>query len=237
VLQVYCDSIVTLQTRQLQKRAERQGDADSLSWLLAPLNGRFDIVNGIQRAGAKRVEEVLRRFQYLDESRLKLRPLIETGSAPMYPKRPDTLGGLYKYRRFLDEELESLNTKAGEVLRETNELLKRYKRSPVMRLSGSDHRFHDSLSIEDESHSDAEYHERLAIWVLTKLLQEGNIARIRRCKHCVRWFFAMTDHQRSCSENCRKQGAAVGEEFKLKRKLYMRKYRSDEKEREARSKG
>jgi hypothetical protein len=63
------------------------------------------------------------------------------------------------------------------------------------------------------------------------------VHRIRRCRHaeCRKWFFAVTDHQKYCGDRCRKRDAAQGESFKEKRRIYMRKYRSEEPERNARS--
>lgn len=52
----------------------------------------------------------------------------------------------------------------------------------------------------------------------------AKIHRIRRCHRlqCRMWFFAVTEHQKYCSENCRKRDAQQGPEFKRKRAAYMR---------------
>lgn len=65
----------------------------------------------------------------------------------------------------------------------------------------------------------------------------AKIHLIRRCRRveCRKWFFAVTEHQKYCSENCRKRDAQQGPEFKRKRAEYMRRYRSEEPERNARS--
>jgi hypothetical protein len=46
----------------------------------------------------------------------------------------------------------------------------------------------------------------------------------------------VTEHQRYCEANCRKRDAETGEDFKEKRRLYMKKYRSGEVKLEARAK-
>jgi len=63
------------------------------------------------------------------------------------------------------------------------------------------------------------------------------VHRIRRChrSQCREWFFGVTDHQKYCDGSCRKLDAEQGDAFKEKRRLYMRKYRDDELEREARA--
>jgi hypothetical protein len=59
------------------------------------------------------------------------------------------------------------------------------------------------------------------------------VHRVRRCGECERWFFAVTEHQKYCSDNCRKRHAAYGQSFKEKRRLYMREYRRKEKAQDA----
>ena len=66
------------------------------------------------------------------------------------------------------------------------------------------------------------------------------VHRLRRChmKECRKWFFAKTDHQKYCSKpaTCRQKDAAKGEAFKERRRLYMKVYRREEAERDARAK-
>jgi hypothetical protein len=64
------------------------------------------------------------------------------------------------------------------------------------------------------------------------------VHRIRRCHfpECHKWFFAKTDHQKYCGGNCRQRDASQGESFKRKRRVYMKKYRREEAERDAKAK-
>jgi hypothetical protein len=64
------------------------------------------------------------------------------------------------------------------------------------------------------------------------------VHRIRRCHRlqCRKWFFAKTDHQKYCGDNCRQRDAAQGDSFKEKRRIYMKKYRREEAARDKRSK-
>jgi hypothetical protein len=64
------------------------------------------------------------------------------------------------------------------------------------------------------------------------------VHRIRRCHFpkCCKWFFAKTDHQKYCGDNCRQRDASQGESFREKRRIYMKKYRREEAERDARAK-
>lgn len=54
------------------------------------------------------------------------------------------------------------------------------------------------------------------------------VHRIRRCGECQKWFFAITDHQKFCRDGCRKRRASYGEEFREKRRAYMRHYRREQ---------
>lgn len=64
------------------------------------------------------------------------------------------------------------------------------------------------------------------------------VDRIRRCMlpQCRKWYFAKTDRQKYCGDNCRQRAASKGEEFKKKRRIYQKKYRRDLAQREARAK-
>ena len=64
------------------------------------------------------------------------------------------------------------------------------------------------------------------------------VQKIRRCRvhQCRRWFYAKTDHQKYCGDTCRKRDASQGESFKEQRRVYMKKYRSEEAARDARAK-
>jgi hypothetical protein len=84
--------------------------------------------------------------------------------------------------------------------------------------------------------SGAAFFENRAVqWIVRNI---SAVHRIRRCHRlqCRKWFFGVTDHQKYCVIKCRKGDASQGESFKKKRCIYMRKYRSEEKQREARAK-
>ena len=83
--------------------------------------------------------------------------------------------------------------------------------------------------------SGAAFFENRAVqWIVQNV---GAVHRIRRChrSQCRKWFFAITDHQKYCGDSCRKRDAAQGESFKEKRRVYMKKYRSEEAARDARA--
>jgi hypothetical protein len=90
--------------------------------------------------------------------------------------------------------------------------------------------------IDFNTPSGAAFFENRAVqWIVRNI---GAVHRIRRCHHlqCRKWYFAVTDHQKYCGEDCRKRDASQGESFKEKRRVYMKKYRSEEAERDTRAK-
>jgi len=64
------------------------------------------------------------------------------------------------------------------------------------------------------------------------------VQKVRRCQvpTCRQWYYAKTDHQKYCGDACRQKDAAQGDDFKEKRRVYMKKYRSAEAERDAQAK-
>ena len=79
--------------------------------------------------------------------------------------------------------------------------------------------------------------ENFAVWwLLRQITGDGDtpasILRFKQCHRCSRWFYAVTNHQTYCSNNCRQKDHADSPEFRAKRARYMReKYRPNEKER------
>jgi hypothetical protein len=59
---------------------------------------------------------------------------------------------------------------------------------------------------------------------LVQLIEQGAILKIRRCKQCTSWFLAHVSHQAFCKTSCRIKHFAGTEEFKEKRRKYMRNY-------------
>jgi hypothetical protein len=130
-------------------------------------------------------------------------------------------------------ELQKLNSDLDETLSELNRCMSRYKSFPWV--FHGDYGF-PSLFVSEtfERSNRAEYWEHLSIRILCR--RNGDwIDRVRRCKACERWFFAVVEHQTHCSDRCRKRRAATSDEFRDKRRLYMREYRRREKEQERRA--
>ncbi len=57
-----------------------------------------------------------------------------------------------------------------------------------------------------------------------QLIAQGAIMNVRRCQECTKWYFARFSHQEFCSGSCRGKHFAKTEDFKQKRRDYMRRY-------------
>jgi hypothetical protein len=73
--------------------------------------------------------------------------------------------------------------------------------------------------------------ENLFVHWLLNVRTRGDLSLTRRCRNCRRWFYAVTNHQTSCTDRCRQQIHSRNERFKENRRLYMRRYRKAEQSR------
>jgi len=66
--------------------------------------------------------------------------------------------------------------------------------------------------------------EMQALEVVINLARAGYLNRLRRCIQCQKWLYAKVRHQTFCSMKCQQKQHAQTEEFKEKRRDYMRRY-------------
>jgi DNA-binding GntR family transcriptional regulator len=130
-------------------------------------------------------------------------------------------------------EMLDIQNRANErdgILDQINQRLCRYRWSPQLQKAGR----LPGLNLDFEFHAALEEaYENSCVWWIAELVRQRNILRLRRCAECGRWLWAVKDHQKHCSDDCRKKHATHSPLFKEKRRLYMVKYRRDEKERSA----
>jgi hypothetical protein len=77
----------------------------------------------------------------------------------------------------------------------------------------------------------ADWENSFVFWLLN-LRVRGDISRIRSCRNCEDWFYAVTNHQTHCGDRCRQHFHSTSAVFKEKRRLYMKEYRRLEKARD-----
>jgi len=65
--------------------------------------------------------------------------------------------------------------------------------------------------------------EQVAVWSLTDLASKGLLNMVQQCG-CGQWFFARRADQKACSPKCRHKNYEQTDEFKTKRREYMREY-------------
>jgi hypothetical protein len=63
---------------------------------------------------------------------------------------------------------------------------------------------------------------RIQVECIIQLLTQGTILKIRRCKECDRWYFALVSLQEYCRDACRRKHFANTEDVKQKRRAYQR---------------
>jgi hypothetical protein len=74
----------------------------------------------------------------------------------------------------------------------------------------------------------------LALVKVLHLADKGLLMRVRKCawQECGRWYFARFQHQEFCSGRCQQRAARSTQEWKDKRKAYMKRLRRETKLRE-----
>jgi hypothetical protein len=72
--------------------------------------------------------------------------------------------------------------------------------------------------------------------MILEAFRKGYLSRYRECAQCRSWFYALTNHQRFCKDSCRKRYASKSDEYRGKRRAYMRRYRKDQKAMDEKSK-
>jgi hypothetical protein len=120
-------------------------------------------------------------------------------------------------------------------LDEINEIFALYRGTRVLWVSeqfGLKEMF--GLNSKRLERDDTYYTETRLINYALELLRRGSIQRVRTCRECNEWFYAMTDHQSHCGDNCRQRFASHDPFFKERRREYMKKYRREERERDER---
>ncbi len=135
---------------------------------------------------------------------------------------------------FSSVALEESNAALNAILRKLHKCTARYKWHPVIRHLG--YEVYKFGIVQDwEVRTQEEEWENRA---MARLCGDNGdaVARIRRCKMCENWFYAITDHQQYCRAKCRKNFASSSELFRGRRREYMRRYRESERERDGRAK-
>ena len=136
---------------------------------------------------------------------------------------------------FKFEEIQAINNQLNATLTELNRLARRYRWYPFIRHMGFEMSYPFEVTESWEGRGTGQPWDTFAIWWLCS--NNGKwIDYFRQCKDCSRWFFALAEHQSYCSDACRKRFASQSDEFKEKRRLYMRTYRQSERERDSAAK-
>jgi hypothetical protein len=64
-----------------------------------------------------------------------------------------------------------------------------------------------------------------AVLHIVKLGKDGNLWRVRQCRHCEKWFYARFSHQDFHSTRCQEAEYKASPSWREKRREYMRGYR------------
>jgi hypothetical protein len=214
------------QTRTLQHKPYNETAAESWDWVIWGLNG--DIQSDWKHA-AKRVSSLVLNMKELDAIRETL-----AGEDSKAGSFESTNVFFWPMFAFQNNELELLNNRGRQLSTKVNRQLRFYKWSPGITTPRFEERFREHPQFSERP--EAAYQEKVAVLLLLDELCEGRINRFRVCRQCERWFYGVAAHQISCSEACRKKYGSTSEDFKAKRREYMKKYRKQEQAKNKRAK-
>jgi len=132
----------------------------------------------------------------------------------------------------LGQDKKALDAEIGEIMEELYARVSKFRCAPLVLYCGEpdqcfDVQYRFVVTKETASEGGA------VAWLVEHI---DTAHRIRRCHRlqCRKWFFAITDRQKYCTDHCRKTDAQQGPEFRKRRAEYMReRYRPTQKERDA----
>lgn len=218
---------MTLQATELRKKTWAQEEAERARVTVDVLNDEYSAP--ISRQFRYSISEDLVTF-LVDLKRIEeIRRELLKSEKVRDPKPPS--GGWPEHRvshvedlawpklTIRDAALEALNDEGHRVMTRLNKGLSRFRTYPSL----SSRRL-TPIRITRRWTSPE---ERILGWNIENVLdylQKGLIERLRICDEpdCKRWFFAITNHQRYCTEACRIRHVAQSQSFKEKRARYMR---------------
>lgn len=184
-----------------------------------------------KQARVQRIERLIELLQEADRLEEALRPAYTRGKYPSDYVLDDRSASGW---RFTATDMQKINDRHSLTVRKINQLLRRYWWQPMVQSYGQ------LTGLQADpwpgTAGKALPWENRAVYFVLELISLKLLQRIRRCRECNDWFCAVTEHQVSCGDNCRKRFSSKSPEFKNKRKLYMRDYRKRDKERERREK-
>ena len=172
------------------------------------------LLNGKPSKASQRVTSFIEACQ-------RVIALHESLRRPLYPEQ-------FAFTPQMKAQLEE----TASVINELNARLSEYKWLPVVRYLASPSRCFD-VRFEILASNKGVTPECHAVSFVLENIHAAN--RIRRCHRleCRKWFFAVTEHQKYCGDDCRKRDAQQGESFKEKRRLYMKRHRREQAELDA----
>jgi len=205
-------------TRQLHIKTERRRWADAAHHrVLKQLNEQPESPSCVRVIGflqcLKRAETL--RLELHETEKADSRSRVETN----YSEDPF---GPEEYDQFHDKEPRQKELRECFVSLERH--LERLRWSPAIRSCGGFSYLCDTYTW---SSGTVDEWEHWATLLLLRQLKGAGMAgapimRFRQCRQCSKWFYALTDHQLSCSKNCRKKFASISPTFKERRARYMR---------------
>jgi hypothetical protein len=170
------------------------------------------------RASGRRIGELLKEMRRVTET-------LE----PRWEQVADSKGGQMLMRRARDENPSNLNAELHEKI---NRSLSKYEMLPEVRFGTRVDAPNAWLvrwctrETQHGSNTPVPQSEGGAVGLILQLAERGVVHRVSECSECGNWYFARFSHQKFCGGACQKKHFRDSEEWRAKRREYMREYRN-----------
>lgn len=176
-------------------------------------------LNGSGLPGRKRILAVLNDMQKLE--RIEPPMFSEQIEGPLTVVRKGRIEPSPAFKKVAPEKYR-VALEINELQASINSRLARYRFWPYV-LSPHQARWVVALSPKRPG-TKYEMGEVQALEMILNLARAAHLNRLRTCTRCERWLYAKFRHQTFCSTKCQQMQYTRTEEFRAKRRLYMRRY-------------
>jgi len=208
--------------KQLLRQLLRERDGQTSiqrQWMADRFNDEPPESAVVTFSNVKRVKRIFDLLREIDDLTNQLRKefLSKTGMSRI----PE---GWSEWERGLrQEDLRGLKQTIDAKTKSLNDILSVYRWTPQVLCNGKSlQRYIDFGHFKGLS---PRFVENRVVDCLLSDAEKGYLHRFKQCRECRKWFWTPTDHQKFCSDACRKRYSSCSEEYRRKRREYMKSYR------------
>jgi len=204
---------------RFEKLDIRQGGIATILVSEKELGNLAAYLNGSGVPGRLRILDILLDMQQLE--RIEPPVFSEQIEGPLIVERKGRFGPNPAFKKVAPEKYR-VQLEKDQLHASINKRLARYRFWPYV---SSPHQGRWVVALSPKRPGTKyEMGEAQALEIIINLARAAHLGRLRTCTRCQRWLYAKFRHQTFCSMKCQQMQYTRTEEFKAKRRLYMRRY-------------